>query len=118
MFFAPNISSIMNATPVTRRGVASGISATLLTTGALLSLSIVFVVLATSIQRNVLQAVFAGESPSGALMPSLDLFVAPMHTIFLIMAAMSLAAVVPSALRGQKFAGVPELQIPREEPVA
>ena len=118
MFFAPNISSIMNATPVTRRGVASGISATLLTTGALLSLSIVFVVLATSIPYNVLQAVFAGQSPTEASMPNVDLFVAPMHTIFLIMAAMSLAAVIPSALRGRKFAGVPELQIPREEPVA
>ena len=118
MFFAPNISSIMNATPVTRRGVASGISATLLTTGALLSLSIVFVVLATSIPLNVLQAVFAGQNPSGANTPNVDLFVAPMHTIFLIMGVMSLAAVIPSALRGQKFAGVPEIRIPREEPVA
>ncbi len=118
MFVAPNISSIMNATPVTRRGVASGISATLVTTGALLSLSISFVVLATSIPLNVLQAVFAGQTLTGSSIPNVDLFVAPMHTIFLIMAIMSLVAVIPSALRGKKFAGVPESKLTTEEPVA
>jgi EmrB/QacA subfamily drug resistance transporter len=100
MFVAPNMSSIMTSAPVTRRGVASGMSATLVTTGALLSLSISFAVLGTSIPPNVLQAVFAGiPLPPGAK-PSVDLFIGPMHTIFLIMAAMSLVAVVPSALRG------------------
>ena len=100
MFVAPNISSIMSSAPVTRRGVASGMSATLVTTGALLSLSISFAVLATSIPINVLQAIFAGLSlPSGA--PSRDLFIGPMHTIFWIMAAMSLIAIVPSGLRGR-----------------
>jgi EmrB/QacA subfamily drug resistance transporter len=100
MFVAPNISSIMTSAPVTRRGVASGMSATLVTTGALLSLSLSFAVLATSIPINVLQAVFAGLSlPGGA--PSVDLFIGPMHIIFWIMAAMSLVAIVPSALRGR-----------------
>jgi MFS family permease len=117
MFVAPNISSIMNATPVTRRGVASGMSATLVTTGALLSLAIVFVVLATSIPLNVLQAVFAGETPFGSSTPNIALFVGPMHTTFLIMGIMSLVAVVPSALRGQKFEGVPESETVSAEPV-
>lgn len=100
MFVAPNMSSIMTSAPVTRRGVASGMSATLVTTGALLSLSISFAIIGTSIPPNVLQAVFAGiPLPPGAT-PSIDLFVGPMHIIFLIMAAMSLIAVVPSALRG------------------
>ena len=115
MFVAPNISSIMNATPVTRRGVASGMSATLVTTGALLSLAMVFVVLATSIPLNVLQAVFAGENPGGA--SNFALFVNPMHTTFLIMGITSLVAVVPSALRGQKFEGVPESKTTSAEPV-
>ncbi len=101
MFVAPNISSIMSSAPVTRRGVASGMSATLVTTGALLSLSISFAVLATSISNKVLQAIFAGlQLPSGTT-PSVDLFIAPMHTIFWIMAIMSLIAIVPSALRGR-----------------
>jgi MFS family permease len=118
MFVAPNMSSIMNATPVIRRGVASGMSATLVTTGALLSLSLSFVVLATSVSPTVLQTVFAGEVPSGPNATSnIALFIGPMHTIFLIMGIMSLVAVVPSALRGQKFAGVPESKGATAEPV-
>jgi len=101
MFVAPNISSIMSSAPVTRRGVASGMSATLVTTGALLSLSISFAVLATSIPINVLQAIFAGLQLQSGATPSVDLFIAPMHTIFWIMAIMSLVAIVPSALRGR-----------------
>ena len=117
MFVAPNMSSIMTSAPVTRRGVASGMSATLVTTGALLSLSVSFAVLATSIPLNVLQAVFAGiPLPSGA--PSVDLFIGPMHTIFIIMAAMSLIAVVPSALRGQAAGIVIDQRLEAREQVA
>jgi EmrB/QacA subfamily drug resistance transporter len=117
MFVAPNISSIMSSAPVTRRGVASGMSATLVTTGALLSLSISFAVLATSIPINVLQAVFAGlPLPGGA--PSVDLFIGPMHTIFWIMALMSLVAIVPSALRGQGVGVVVGQKLEIKESVA
>ncbi len=116
MFVAPNISSIMNATPVTRRGVASGMSATLVTTGSLLSLSMSFVVLATKINQSVLQLVFAGEVPPGSA-NNIALFIDPMHTIFLIMGIMSLVAVIPSALRGHKFVGAPAIT-PQVEPVA
>ena len=119
MFVAPNISSIMNATPVTRRGVASGMSATLVTTGALLSLSMSFVVLATKIDQKILQAVFAGEIPQGFnAAASNSLFIGPMHTIFLIMGIISLVAVVPSALRGQNFAVLPIPRAEVKEPVA
>jgi EmrB/QacA subfamily drug resistance transporter len=117
MFVAPNISSIMSSAPVTRRGVASGMSATLVTTGALLSLSISFAVLATNIPINVLQAVFAGlPVPSGA--PSVSLFIGPMHTIFWIMAAMSLVAIVPSALRGQGVGVVVDQKLEVREQIA
>ena len=117
MFVAPNISSIMSSAPVTRRGVASGMSATLVTTGALLSLSISFAVLATSIPINVLQAVFAGlPVPSGP--PSVGLFIGPMHTIFWIMAAMSLVAIVPSALRGQGVGVVVDQKLEVREQIA
>ena len=99
MFVAPNMSSIMTSAPITERGVASGMSATLVTTGALLSLSLSFVIMATSIPVGVLQSVFAGlPLPPGT--STVDLFIVPMHTIFLIMAVVSLAAAVPSALRG------------------
>src|SRR5207245_3186514 len=118
MFVAPNISSIMSSAPVTRRGVASGMSATLVTTGALLSLSVSFAVLATSVRINVLQAIFAGlPLPSGAT-PSVDLFIAPMHTIFWIMAIMSLVAIVPSALRVRGVVLVVDQKLEVREQVA
>ena len=97
--------------------MASGMSATLVTTGALLSLSISFAVLATSIPINVLQAIFAGLSlPSGA--PSRDLFIGPMHTIFWIMAIVSLVAIVPSALRGRGVGAVVDQRLEVREQVA
>ena len=118
MFVAPNISSIMSSAPVTRRGVASGMSATLVTTGALLSLSISFAVLATSISNSVLQAIFAGlQLPPGAT-PSVDLFIGPMHIIFWVMAIMSLIAIVPSALRGRGLGVVVEQKLEVRQQVA
>ena len=107
MFVAPNMSSIMNATPVTRRGVASGMSATLVTSGALLSLAIAFAIFAINIPRAILDAIFAGEAVSAGA-ANFALFVGAMHNIWLVMAAMSLAAVVPSALRGPKYVAVQE----------
>jgi EmrB/QacA subfamily drug resistance transporter len=116
MFVAPNMSSIMNATPITRRGVASGMSATLVTTGSLLSLSIAFTIMAVNIPAKVLQAIFAGVQVGTTT--NADLFVQPMHIIWLVMAAVSLAAVVPSALRGPRSAGVAELKQPAVQPAA
>jgi len=110
MFVAPNISSIMNATPVNRRGVASGMSATLVTTGALLSLAMAFAIMATSIPLKTLQLVFAGES-AGIGTNNVDLFVTPMHIIWLVMGVLSLVAAIPSVLRGPKFAEVPAAQV-------
>ncbi len=119
LFVAPNISSIMNAMPVTRRGIASGMSATLVTTGALLSLAMSFTVMATNIPLDILQKVFAG-APVGSVSsanphPYLDLFVPPMHTIFLIMGILSLVAAVPSAVRGS---GHVDVTIPQPVQVA
>jgi EmrB/QacA subfamily drug resistance transporter len=107
MFIAPNIASIMNATPMNRRGVASGMSATLLTTGSLLSLSIAFVIMAASIPLNVLQAIFAGLPVSSTSMVNLDAFTNSMRANFLVMAGLSFAAAIPSALRGQRMVGAP-----------
>src|SRR5438309_2138533 len=82
-------------------GILSNFLGSIARSGVSLSLSISFAVLATSIRINVLQAIFAGlPLPSGAT-PSVDLFIGPMHTIFWIMAIMSLIAIVPSALRGR-----------------
>jgi len=98
MFVAPNGASIMNAAPVTRRGIASGMASTLVNTGFLLSLGIAFAIMAASVPLSTLQAIFAGLSVQ--LDPSsLRVFVDSMRRIFLLMGVISLVAAIPSGLR-------------------
>jgi EmrB/QacA subfamily drug resistance transporter len=104
MFIAPNIASIMNATPAARRGVASGMSSTLINTGFLLSLAVAFVILAGSVPVSVLQAIFAGSSVS-VNQVVLQSFVSACHDVFLLMGFVSLAAVVPTFKAKAKGAG-------------
>ncbi len=95
MFVAPNVASIMNATPTERRGVASGMSSTLVNTGFLLSLGIAFAVMATSVSTNVLQEIFSGSAVGiGATVQ--DEFVRALHGLFLLMGFLSLFAAVPA----------------------
>jgi EmrB/QacA subfamily drug resistance transporter len=101
MFVAPNISSIMNASPVTRRGIASGISSTMITTGFLLSIGVAFAIMAGSMPLSTLQAIFAGL-PVAANAVNVDLFMDAMHKIFLMVAIVSLIAAVPSSMRGPR----------------
>jgi EmrB/QacA subfamily drug resistance transporter len=101
MFVAPNISSIMNASPAARRGIAAGISATMITTGFLLSMGIAFVIMATSMPLSTLQAIFAGL-PVAANQLNVNLFIDAMHKAFLLMAGVSLFAAIPSSMRGRK----------------
>jgi len=101
MFVAPNITSIMNASPVTRRGIASGMSSTMVTTGFLVSIGVAFVIMAGSMPLSTLQAIFAGL-PVGANALNVDLFMDAMHKIFLMVAAASLIAAIPSSMRGPR----------------
>jgi EmrB/QacA subfamily drug resistance transporter len=95
MFIAPNIASIMNATPAERRGVASGMSSTLINTGFLLSLGMAFAVMATSVPTGVLQQIFSGSTvPISPLV--LDRFVGSLHGLFLLMGFISLFSAVPA----------------------
>lgn len=103
MFVAPNVASVMNASPAARRGIAAGISSTMITTGFLLSLGVAFVVMATSMPLSALQAIFAGL-PVAANELNIGLFMNAMHETFLIMAVVSLVAAVPSLMRGPRLA--------------
>ena len=101
MFVAPNVASIMNASPVSRRGIAAGMSATMITTGFLLSMGIAFVILATSMPTSTLEAIFAGL-PIAANELNVNLFTDAIHKIFLLLAAINVIAAVTSSLRGPK----------------
>jgi EmrB/QacA subfamily drug resistance transporter len=101
MFVAPNIASIMNATPPARRGIASGTSSTLVNTGFLLSLGIAFAIMAASVPISTLQAIFAGQAVS--IDPvGIQTFIDSMRKVFTLMAVVSLFAAVPASLSGQR----------------
>ncbi len=98
LFVAPNVASIMNATPAPRRGIASGMSSTLVNTGFLLSLGLAFAVMAASVPTSELQAIFSGVSgASSSVDPTLEArFIDSIHGLFLIMGFISLFAAVPA----------------------
>ena len=104
MFVAPNIASIMNVSPASRRGVAAGMSSTMVSTGFLLSIGIAFVMLATSMPTPTLQAIFAGL-PVTANQLDQNLFMDAIHKIFLLLAAINVTAAITSSLRGPKLIG-------------
>jgi EmrB/QacA subfamily drug resistance transporter len=112
MFVAPNVASIMNATPVERRGVASGMSSTLINTGFLLSLAMAFAVMAASVPTSVLQEIFSGSAV--AINPSiLDSFTSSLHGLFLLMGFISLFAAVPAYVakkRGPRYEVAEEIE--------
>jgi len=102
LFVAPNVASIMNATPAPRRGIASGMSSTLVNTGFLLSLGLAFAVMAASVPTSVLQAIFSGSTGALNSIPPVQFlaleqkFVGSIHGLFLIMGSISLFAAVPA----------------------
>ena len=95
MFVAPNVASIMNATPAPRRGVASGMSSTLINTGFLMSLGIAFAVMANSVPSTVLQEIFSGTAVAinSAVKGN---FVNALHGLFLLMGFVSPFAAIPA----------------------
>lgn len=101
MFVAPNVASIMNATPPARRGVASGTSSTLVNTGFLLSMGFAFAIMAATVPISTLQAVFSGQavaiSPAG-----IQVFLDSIRKVFLVMGVMSLFSVVPASMTGRR----------------
>jgi len=100
IFASPNRASIMSSSPPERRGLASGISTTLVNVGNTLSIGIAFILMGTSIPRNALDSIFAGTS-SGILTGSLTDFVHSVHIVFIASAVM----LVLSILLYLKFAG-------------
>ncbi len=95
MFIAPNIASIMNAVPINRRGIASGVSSTVLNSGFLVSIGLAFAIMARSMPLSVLDQLFAGlPVESGSV--NLLLFHDAMFRIFLVLASLSLLAAIPA----------------------
>jgi sugar phosphate permease len=108
MFAAPNRAEVMSSVPAARRGIASGIGTTLLNAGILGSLALAFTVLAASVPRASLRAIFGG---TGGGIVDAGAFMDGLHLLFAIGLGLMLLAALANALRGQGHdsptAGIP-----------
>ncbi|MEM0158483.1 MAG: MFS transporter, partial [Thermoplasmataceae archaeon] len=93
IFASPNRSSIMNSVPPGRRGIASGISTTLVNTGNTLSIGLAFSLMSLATPREVLDEIFSGESTltSGF---AVDSFLNSVHIVFYISTALLAVSIV------------------------
>ncbi len=98
-FAPPNRASVMSSVPPEDRGLASGISTTLINLGNSVSRSLAFVLLAAVVPVAALDNMFAGNFvvSGGSFAGS---FVDGVHLVFLVSAAFVLLSIIPSALRG------------------
>ncbi|MDA4122573.1 MAG: MFS transporter [Thaumarchaeota archaeon] len=101
IFAAPNRASIMNSVPADQRGLASGISVTLVQIGATFSLAIAFLIMATVTPVAQLAQIFLGtavaSSPS-----SVASFISSIHLVYYASTLFLIAALVPSLSRGRQ----------------
>ena len=102
LFMAPNRASIMNSVTPETRGIASGISTTLMNLGGVFSLGLTFLILATNTSMADLTSIFFGGTPEHD--PSLWIgnFLNSIHFVFLLSTIFLLIAIIPSVLRGPK----------------
>jgi len=93
VFASPNRASIMNSVNPHRRGVASGISTTLVNVGNTVSIGIAFLIMSTQTSRSTLDRIFSGLSVTGSGFSELS-FIRAVHLVFEISAALLLISVL------------------------
>ena len=95
MFAAPNRTAVMNSVPAHRRGIASGMTTTLVTLGNTTSLGLSFLILARYVPISELETVFLGK---GVALSNGASFVSSIHIIFFLSAGLLLASMVPTIM--------------------
>jgi MFS family permease len=111
IFAPPNRSSVMSSVVPEDRGIAAGISTTLINLGNSVSRSVAFVLMAAVVPVAALDEMFAGRY-SGSVGTFTGNFVDGFHLVCLVSAIFVLLAIVPSILRGTGVAPKDELEIP------
>jgi len=100
LFSSPNTSAIMGSVEKKQLGVASGMVATMRTTGMSLGLALTGAVMAVVISTDVINSLFAGTDPSQIAVESAE-FVQGMSLAFIVSAIIAAIGAVFSAARGE-----------------
>jgi EmrB/QacA subfamily drug resistance transporter len=101
LFYPPNTSAAMNASPKNRLGIASGTLATLRQAGMVTSFALALAVAASSLPRDVMMQLFVGNNVALGSAP-MRAFVVGMHSAFLVSTVLVLIAAGISFVRGKE----------------
>ena len=101
IFTSPNRATIMNSVSPNRRGVAAGISTTLVMTGSAFSIGLVFLIFSALLPSESVTVIFSGStdhtSPNSIQLfnnNNLDRFILSIHVIFIISALLMISSVL------------------------
>ncbi|SRR5579875_1178498 len=95
MFAAPNRTVVMNSVSPERRGIASGMTTTLVTLGNVTSIGISFLIITRAVPISELETIFVGKAASFSSGVG---FVNSIHAIFYLSAALLVSSMIPSLL--------------------
>jgi EmrB/QacA subfamily drug resistance transporter len=101
MFYSPNTSAAMSASPVHRLGVASATLATLRQAGMVTSFALSLAVAAASLPRDVMLQIFVGTNVTLGSQVT-QAFVVGMHSAFFVSIVLCLIAAGFSMVRGKE----------------
>lgn len=102
LFASPNISSIMGSVPPSRRGVASGLRATMFNIGLTFSFNLVILVLAFSLPYSLITSVISSTNVAAIPETARLLFSQGLNRVYLALAIVNIFALAPSLLRGKR----------------
>ena len=100
IFTSPNRATIMNSVPPNRRGVAAGISTTLVMAGSAFSIGLVFLIFSALLPAEVVVVLFSGSTNSTHQDSiqfndaDLDRFILSIHAIFIVSAILMVTSVL------------------------
>lgn len=100
IFASPNRATIMSSVPSHRRGVAAGISTTLVMTGSAFSIGLVFLVFTQVMPLDATQSIFTGSFDALNITDmEVDKFMISVHIIFFVSAIIMAISVIPSIVK-------------------
>jgi len=100
IFTSPNRATIMNSIPPNRRGVAAGISTTLVMTGSAFSIELVFLIFSALLPSGSVDDIFSGSTNQMSYDSiqlndaNLDRFILSIHVIFIVSALLMISSVL------------------------
>jgi MFS family permease len=116
LFVSPNMSSIMGSVPSHRRGVASGLRATFFNIGFVLSFNIVILVLTFFLPYGLITQIIGSQGILTNIQTDATRFSSALDNVFVVLAVINTAAIVPSLLRGRRVDVEPRLPHEFREP--